>query len=54
MSNSQFTAIVGIAVALLIGMMLFDRYSARQEKGGSLVLVRRFLECKTEPGLAKP
>jgi|AmaraimetFIIA100_FD_contig_91_926605_length_685_multi_3_in_0_out_0_1 hypothetical protein len=57
MSNSQFTAIVGVAIVLLIGMMLFERYSACQEKGGNFAFVHGvrfyFFECQTKQ-LAKP
>ena len=51
MSASQFTAIVGIIIVLLIGMLLFERYADCQEKGGSLVMygVRsRVLECQID------
>jgi hypothetical protein len=55
-SASQFTAIVGIIIVLLIGMLLFERYADCQEKGGSLVMVYggtgvrtlRFLECQID------
>jgi hypothetical protein len=54
-SASQFTAIVGIIIVLLIGMLLFERYADCQEKGGSLVMVYgvrfhgfRFLQCQID------
>jgi hypothetical protein len=47
MSNSQFTAVVGAVIVLLIGMTLFERYSACQEKGGRLVIVYT-MQCKIE------
>jgi hypothetical protein len=39
MSNSQFSAIVGVIIILLIGMLLLERYRDCQEKGGSLVFL---------------
>jgi hypothetical protein len=38
MSNSQFAAVVGAVIILLIGMFLFEHYADCQAKGGSLVL----------------
>jgi hypothetical protein len=57
MSNSQFIAVVGAVILLLIGILLFERYADCQEKGGSFVMVYgdgivaptpRFLECQIE------
>jgi hypothetical protein len=52
MSNSQFIAVVGAVILLLIGILLFERYADCQEKGGSLVLLfggsprLKVLECQ--------
>jgi hypothetical protein len=58
MSNSQFIAVVGAVILLLIGILLFERYADCQEKGGSFVMVygdgivaprpRFLLECQIE------